>query len=93
MFLADGGKSIRTVLDPVHEPFREEMKHYEVAKELGVYDMWQIQAKRTEVCKQYLDRWNACEGLDAILCEQSIEFSTSTNLYRSNYAICLCEAW
>jgi amidase len=68
MFLADGGKSIQKLLDPVQEPLRDEMKRYGNVKELGVYDMWQLQAKRTEFCKRYLDRWNACEGLDAILC-------------------------
>lgn len=68
MFLADGGKSVRAVLDPVKEPFRPEMEPYSQAKELGTYDMWQLQLERTELCKQYLDRWNACKGLDGLLC-------------------------
>jgi amidase len=68
MFLADGGKSIQQLLAPVDEPIRPEMKHYKEAKELGVYDMWQVHSRRTEFCKAYLDRWNACKGLDAILC-------------------------
>jgi amidase len=68
MFVADGGKSVRKVLDPVKEPFRPEMKQYDNASDIGVYDMWQLQAARTEVCKQYLDRWNDTK-LDAILCQ------------------------
>jgi len=72
MFLADGGKSLQKLLDPVREPFRPEMLGYATAAELGVYDMWQLHSKRTELCKAYLDRWNACERLDAILCESKI---------------------
>ncbi|EON62436.1 hypothetical protein W97_01658 [Coniosporium apollinis CBS 100218] len=67
MFVADGGKSIRKILEPVNEPWRPEMEYYTKAQELGVYDMWQLQLERSELCKQYLDRWHACDGLDAIL--------------------------
>jgi amidase len=35
-FLADGGKSIRKILEEADEPFRPEMKAYETATELGV---------------------------------------------------------
>jgi amidase len=45
------------------------LDYYRTVQDIGVYDMWQIQAARTELCKAYLDRWNACEGLDALLCE------------------------
>jgi amidase len=43
------------------------MQAYADAQEIGVYEMWQIQRERTALCKMYMDRWNACEGLDAIL--------------------------
>jgi amidase len=66
-FLADGGKSIRKVLDAVDEPFRPEMKAYETATELGVYDLWQLQRERTDLSKMYLDKWAASGGVDAIL--------------------------
>jgi len=66
-FVADGGKSLRNILEPVGEPFRPEMENYEKAKELGVWEMWQLQIRRSALCKRYLDRWVACEGLDAIL--------------------------
>jgi amidase len=70
MFLADGGKSIRKLLEPVNEPVRPEMGNYEASVELGVYDMWQIQVNRTGLTKRYLDRWNSA-GIDAILCKHS----------------------
>jgi amidase len=71
MFVADGGNSVRNILEPVDEPFRPEMEMYSVAKELGTHGMWQLQLERTEFCKAYLDRWNR-EGLDAIICMPSI---------------------
>jgi amidase len=66
-FLADGGKSIRKILEAADEPFRPEMKPYETATELGVYDLWQLQRERTDLSKMYLDKWEASEGVDAIL--------------------------
>jgi len=68
MFLADGGKSIGNLLAPVDEPYLGILESYKTARELGTHEMWQIQAERTELCRAYLDRWNACEGLDALLC-------------------------
>jgi amidase len=59
MFLADGGKSIEKLLEPVG--------WYKTARELGTHEMWRIQAERVELCRAYLARWNACEGLDALL--------------------------
>ncbi|KAL2826994.1 amidase signature domain-containing protein [Aspergillus cavernicola] len=67
LFLADGGKSVRKLLEPTGEPFRPEMKPYEEAKELSVYDLWQVHLSRNTLCKSYLDRWNDT-GIDAILC-------------------------
>lgn len=66
-FLADGGKSIREILEAVNEPFRPEMKDYENATEMGVYDLWQLQRERTDLSKMYLDKWAASNGVDAIL--------------------------
>ncbi|KAK3117810.1 hypothetical protein LTR53_000498 [Teratosphaeriaceae sp. CCFEE 6253] len=67
LFVADGGKSIQAILEASGEPLRPEMQAYGDAKELGVFDGWQLQKQRTALCKRYLDRWAACEGLDAIL--------------------------
>lgn len=67
LFVADGGTSVRKILSPVQEPWRPEMKPYSEAADLSVYDLWQLQKQRTALQKMYLDRWAACEGLDAIL--------------------------
>ncbi|KAL4878113.1 amidase signature domain-containing protein [Aspergillus karnatakaensis] len=67
MFVADGGKSVRKLLEPTGEPFRPEMQAYEDAEELGVHEMWQIHLKRNALCKSYLERWNGA-GIDAVLC-------------------------
>ncbi|GMG06588.1 unnamed protein product [Aspergillus oryzae] len=66
-FVADGGKSVRGLLAPTGEPFREEMRDYEKATELGVHEMWQIHLERNTLQKDYLHRWNA-SGIDGILC-------------------------
>jgi amidase len=79
MFVADGGESVRKLLEPSSEPFRPEMNRYENAREIKVLETWQIQTKRTELCKQYLDRWNV-EGLDAILC------TIQTSAFRRAYS-------
>lgn len=68
-FLADGAKSIRKLIEPTKEPFRPEMKDYEASSEIGVNELWQIHIERNTLQKDYLERWNACEGLDAILGE------------------------
>ena len=67
MFVADGGKSVKALLDPTGEPFRPEMQAYADAKELGVYDMWRLQLQRSEFQRQYLEQWMSHDGLDAIL--------------------------
>lgn len=67
-FLADGGTSVRGLLEPTEEPFRPEMKHYEEAKEVSIYDLWQTHLSRNKLCKAYLDRWNDA-GIDALLCK------------------------
>lgn len=84
LFVADGGKSVRKVLESANEPWRPEMKGYEEATELGVYDLWQLQKERTILAKRYLDRWAACEGLDAILCKLLIDAN------RSDMALIFC---
>jgi amidase len=72
MFVADGGKSVRSLLGATGEPFRPEMVQYKDAKELGVYDMWKLHSERSELQRQYLEQWMAIEGLDAILGKSSI---------------------
>ncbi|EME42792.1 hypothetical protein DOTSEDRAFT_173217 [Dothistroma septosporum NZE10] len=65
-FVADGGKSIENILNPVGEPFRPEMQGYSDAAELGVHELWQLQKRRTALQKRYLDRWQEIQP-DAIL--------------------------
>lgn len=74
LFVADGAKSIRGLLEPTNEPFRPEMPSYEESVELGVHEMWQIQAERSELQKHYLDRWNAMGGLDGLICRLALSF-------------------
>jgi amidase len=69
MFVADGGKSVEALLKPTGEPWRPEMKLYENATELGVYDMWKLHLERSELQRQYLEQWMSHDGLDAILCK------------------------
>jgi hypothetical protein len=85
MFVADGGISVNKILEPVKEPIRPEMQAYADAKEVGVHEMWQMQLERTEFCKNYLDRWTACEGLDAIICKvymDSVFFISSNSKHQ-----------
>ncbi|KAG8629563.1 hypothetical protein KVT40_003428 [Elsinoe batatas] len=67
LFVADGGKTLRSILEPVEEPFRPELAMYEQATELGVSEMWKMQAKRVQLTADYLKRWQK-SGIDAILC-------------------------
>ncbi|KAF1981831.1 acetamidase [Aulographum hederae CBS 113979] len=77
-FLADGGKSVKAILDPVEEPFRSEMEAYSKCTELGVHDMWQLHLERTNWVKEYLDQWNSVGDLDGILCPTT-PFATTPN--------------
>lgn len=67
LLLADGGTSVRKLLEPTGEPFRPEMRVNQEAEEMSVYDLWQAQRHRNTLCKSYLDRWNTA-GIDALLC-------------------------
>lgn len=67
MFLADGGKSVDALRSPSGEPWRPEMMSYKDATELGCNALWQLHLERNDLCKMYLERWKACEGLDGIL--------------------------
>lgn len=40
--------------------------------------MWQLQGQRTQLCKNYLDRWGEA-GIDGILCK-CISFGNKTNV-------------
>lgn len=95
MFVADGGKSVRALLEPTGEPFRPEMRPYEVATELGVYDMWKLQLERSELQREYLEQWSSYGDLDAILSENwaPTRQLLSSNRFRSYHAIYNCGKW
>lgn len=65
-FLADGGKSVRKILETTGEAWRPELADYEKASEMGVYDLWQLQQERTFLQAEYLSRMVQAE-IDAIL--------------------------
>jgi amidase len=93
MFVADGGKSVRKLLEPTGEPIRPEMRPYEVATELGVYDMWQLHLERSELQREYLELWSSYGDLDAILSESKdpyIIFSNCTHMHRPHESLCYC---
>lgn len=74
MFVADGGLTIKSQLDPTGEPWRSEMHPYSVARELGTAEMWRLHLERTDFQNRHLDRWNKA-GLDALLLP-TIPFNT-----------------
>lgn len=65
-FVADGAVAIRKELDRTGEPWRPEMKSYEDAQPMTVYDMWNLQLERSAFQNENLDSWNAA-GLDALI--------------------------
>jgi amidase len=77
MFVADGGLTIKSQLDPTGEPWRSEMYSYSVAKELGTAEMWKLHLERTDFQNRHLDRWNKA-GIDALLLP-TIPFNTVKN--------------
>ncbi|KAI0006904.1 amidase [Xylariaceae sp. FL0662B] len=67
MFVADGGRAIRSELARTGEPWRPEMRMYAEARELGALEYWRLHLDRQEYQKRYLERWRRA-GIDAILC-------------------------
>jgi amidase len=67
MFVADGGKSCKSILLQASEPWRPEMSDYANATEIGCYELWQLHRERNDLCKLSLEAWAAIEGLDGIL--------------------------
>ncbi|KAH6608293.1 amidase [Trichoderma cornu-damae] len=77
MFVADGGLTIKSQLEPTGEPWRNEMYPYSVARELGTAEMWRLHLERTDFQNRHLDRWNMA-GIDALLLP-TIPFNTVRN--------------
>lgn len=73
-FVADGGKHVLDVLNKTGEKTYPYMDWYNTAKEMGASELWDLQHKRTDLCKDYLTRWMATaketgngEPIDAII--------------------------
>ena len=54
LFVADGGQSIKSILEASGEPLRPEMQFYGQVNDTGVYELWQLQKQRTALAKRYL---------------------------------------
>ena len=80
-FTADGGKTVQAILDEVGEPWRPEMRAYELATEKGVADMWTLQAKRTALATAYMNRWREA-GIDCLLCPTTPYATTEHGKFR-----------
>jgi amidase len=66
-FAADGGKTIRDIVESAGEPFLPEMVHFSQAREIGVHSLWQLQLERNLICRKALEMIET-SGFDAILC-------------------------
>ncbi|KAK2798971.1 hypothetical protein FQN51_007199 [Onygenales sp. PD_10] len=66
-FLSDGGETVQDILASAGEPIRPEMDRYGRAKDSGVRALWALHVERNTLQREYMERWNACEGLDGLL--------------------------
>ncbi|KAL2367015.1 hypothetical protein RJZ56_000102 [Blastomyces dermatitidis] len=66
-FLSDGGTTVQDILAATKEPIRPEMDRYGHAKDGGVQALWKLHVERNRFQQSYMERWNACEGLDGLL--------------------------
>ncbi|CAH2352477.1 putative acetamidase [[Candida] railenensis] len=58
-FVSDGGIHIKEVTKATGETFFPYMQNYGTTPEMGVAQLWKLQAERTSLIKKFLDRWNA----------------------------------
>lgn len=66
LFTVDGGKTISEQIAAGNEPWPTGIKSFGDAKEVGVYDLWQLQREKAAILKEWLDRYNDT-GVDALL--------------------------
>lgn len=67
LFTVDGGRTIRNQIEAGNEPWPKPLETFSNLKEVGTYDLWQLQRERNQIWKEWLDQWNAAEGLDGLL--------------------------
>ncbi|SJM87688.1 related to general amidase [Zygosaccharomyces bailii] len=58
-FLSDGGSHCKKYAALSGEPFFSYMQMYDTAKDMHVSALWDLQAERSKLCKEYLDVWNS----------------------------------
>lgn len=58
-FVSDGGVHIRKETDATGETLFPYMENYGTTPEMGVAELWKLQAERTSLIKKFLDRWNS----------------------------------
>ncbi len=56
-FVADGGKHVLKVTEATGEPLYPYMSNYGTSSEISAGKLWDLQSKRSAVCKAFLDRW------------------------------------
>lgn len=66
LFTVDGGKTISSQIAAGNEPWPTGIKSFADAKEVGVYDLWQLQKEKATILKEWLDAYNST-GIDALL--------------------------
>lgn len=88
-FLSDGGFHCKEYAALTGEPFFPYMEMYDTCKELGVSELWDLQAERTKLCKEYLEQWNATakitksgNSIDAIIMPVSPYSGVYTGKFR-----------
>lgn len=78
---------MQQILIKANEPIRPEMGRYSQAEDGGVQALWQLHVKRNKFQMQYMERWNACEGLDGLLSEYLSPSSRDGNLKLTEYRL------
>lgn len=58
-FTSDGGIHVKRETKTTGEPFFPYMRMYGTTPEMKVSELWALQARRTSLIKDYLERWNA----------------------------------
>lgn len=57
-FVSDGGVHVMNEVKESGEPLFPYMEMYGTTPEMKVSELWKLQAERTKLAKEYLDRWN-----------------------------------
>lgn len=66
MFSVDDGKVIKGQFAASGEPPVKEMVIHEKDNNMGIADLWKLQAERSAFQNEFLEKWNS-EGIDALL--------------------------